>query len=416
MANAHLTPQLLAALDRGELSPHVLLELLTIHVAAVCPTCRTAVQSWQRTRRPVRPQPASQAVSRQADGDFRRLMRMTRAERAAKIARANSRYRSSALVDRLLAECRAEMIRKPQQALELAEAAALVLERSYDLGRLVLAHALAANACRLLADFRAAGRRFESARAFLVSVADLAVWAEVDGLEGSLASDLRDFGRAAELLSRSITLWSFIDERRAARPLVSLAITYYRRGGTGDYNRAIALSRRAADLIDEAAEPFLALAVRHNVALYLTEAGQPREAARYLAPLLPRYRDHPEQYLQLRWLEGRIKVGLGDAGAAEQAFRYVRDQYLKDAPYDAALVSLDLALLYLRQRRTAELRQLIHGVLPIFQAHGIEREALAALRLLAEAPPDGPQQLEALKVRLRSARSRPKRPFTPEDA
>ena len=49
------------------------------------------------------------------------------------------------------------------------------------------------------------------------------------------------------------------------------------------------------------------------------------------------------------------------------------------AAYDAAIVSMDLALLYLRQRRTAELKTLAKEMLPIFRSQDVHREAVAAL-------------------------------------
>jgi hypothetical protein len=53
--------------------------------------------------------------------------------------------------------------------------------------------------------------------------------------------------------------------------------------------------------------------------------------------------------------------------------------------YDAALVSLELASLHVREGHTREVRALAHEMTPIFQAQGIHREALAALRLFCRA-------------------------------
>ncbi|HSS79087.1 MAG TPA: hypothetical protein VLV54_20365, partial [Thermoanaerobaculia bacterium] len=56
-----------------------------------------------------------------------------------------------------------------------------------------------------------------------------------------------------------------------------------------------------------------------------------------------------------------------------------------DLPYEAALSSLDLAVIWLKAGRNAEVAQLAVGMKWIFEAKGIEREALAALRLFCEA-------------------------------
>jgi hypothetical protein len=53
--------------------------------------------------------------------------------------------------------------------------------------------------------------------------------------------------------------------------------------------------------------------------------------------------------------------------------------------YDAALVSLDLALLYLRQNRTAAVKDLAEEMREIFTAGDVHREATAALVLFQEA-------------------------------
>ena len=53
--------------------------------------------------------------------------------------------------------------------------------------------------------------------------------------------------------------------------------------------------------------------------------------------------------------------------------------------YHAALVSLDLAMTWLRQGKTPKTRRLIEEIVAMFQSRGIAREALAALLLLKES-------------------------------
>jgi hypothetical protein len=90
--------------------------------------------------------------------------------------------------------------------------------------------------------------------------------------------------------------------------------------------------------------------------------------------------------LKAWWLEGRIAAGLGDSEGAEWTFRRVREGLQEaEMPYDAALVSLDLAALWLCQGRTAEIRRLVNELVAVFQAHKIRREALGALLMLKEA-------------------------------
>ncbi|HYH45978.1 MAG TPA: hypothetical protein VEG34_09845, partial [Thermoanaerobaculia bacterium] len=78
--------------------------------------------------------------------------------------------------------------------------------------------------------------------------------------------------------------------------------------------------------------------------------------------------------------------GLGDEAAAEQVYREVQKEFLRlGLAYDAALVSLDLALLYSRQGRNEDLRQLSAEILPVFEARDVHREALATLLLFRRA-------------------------------
>ena len=89
---------------------------------------------------------------------------------------------------------------------------------------------------------------------------------------------------------------------------------------------------------------------------------------------------------KLRWLEGRIEAGLGRLDVAEEAFLHVRRE-LEQAglEYHAALVSLDLATVWLRQGKVAETRSLVEELVATFRARRIAREALAALLLLKES-------------------------------
>ncbi|HYU32574.1 MAG TPA: hypothetical protein VEW48_10465 [Thermoanaerobaculia bacterium] len=88
----------------------------------------------------------------------------------------------------------------------------------------------------------------------------------------------------------------------------------------------------------------------------------------------------------LLWLRGDIAAGQGDLAAAERAYVGTRDGFIgQGIGYDAAMVSLDLAVLYLRQGRAADVRRIAEEMIPLFQAQDVHREALAALVLFQEA-------------------------------
>jgi hypothetical protein len=91
-------------------------------------------------------------------------------------------------------------------------------------------------------------------------------------------------------------------------------------------------------------------------------------------------------HVRLRWVEARIAVGLGDSDSARAAFSDARQGFLDQGiAYDAALVSLELAVFLLQQGRTEEVRELAREMTPIFQSQEIHREALAALAVFQAA-------------------------------
>ncbi|HEY2291021.1 MAG TPA: hypothetical protein VGM86_10000 [Thermoanaerobaculia bacterium] len=90
--------------------------------------------------------------------------------------------------------------------------------------------------------------------------------------------------------------------------------------------------------------------------------------------------------LRVNWLAARIAAGQGRTEEAIAGLEQVgRDFTARELPYDAALSSLDLAVLWLEAGRTAEVKRLAAAMGWIFKAKGIDREALAALKLFCDA-------------------------------
>jgi hypothetical protein len=141
-------------------------------------------------------------------------------------------------------------------------------------------------------------------------------------------------------------------------------------------------------MVIEERDPRLVLCLKHNLVWFLPSAGLHQEAS----ILLPEVKDLAERIgndldlLRLRWAEGRVAFGLGLRGPAEQAFKEVQQEFLeRDLGYDAALVSLDLAVLYAQESCVQELKQLALDVLPAFSSREVHREAMAALILFQHA-------------------------------
>jgi hypothetical protein len=94
----------------------------------------------------------------------------------------------------------------------------------------------------------------------------------------------------------------------------------------------------------------------------------------------------PAQSVRLRWLEGKLARELGRLEDAETALKEARDAFLADdIAIDAALVSLDLAILYMQRGEIAALKELAAEMRPIFESGDVHPEALAAVLLFQQA-------------------------------
>jgi hypothetical protein len=74
------------------------------------------------------------------------------------------------------------------------------------------------------------------------------------------------------------------------------------------------------------------------------------------------------------------------AGGGGSAFRAGEREFTtREIAYDAALVSLELAVLWLEKGRTREVKELAEEMVWIFESQKVHKEALAALTLFREA-------------------------------
>lgn len=86
---------------------------------------------------------------------------------------------------------------------------------------------------------------------------------------------------------------------------------------------------------------------------------------------------------QLHWIEGLLVQRRGDPEAAEKLFRAARAGFLRlEEPDHAAVLALDLALLYEGRGRSAEALVMAAEALPLFESLKVHREALVALDVL----------------------------------
>ena len=203
---------------------------------------------------------------------------------------------------------------------------------------------------------------------------------------GSLYGVLRRFTEAFGMFDAARALYAERGERhQVGRVLVSKGLyTSY----ANDLERAVHLLHEGLAMVDAERDPQLALAAVHNITRTLAELGRLAEARALLQRNRERYERHgePRVLLKRTWIEGSIAAGLGELEEAERCFLEARSGFkLAGAPYDFALVSLDLAAVWLRQGQTLLARQLVEDAAAIFKHLGITREALAAVLVLQRA-------------------------------
>lgn len=243
------------------------------------------------------------------------------------------------------------------------------------------------NAFRIRGRFAAAERALARARAhWSKGSLDVVLEAVILEFMASLLESRRDFRGALEQLEQACA----IQRKRGDGP--ALAMLLIKAGIVWGYaNRpatAVRLLRQALGLIEADRDPRLASIALHALTWNLVDAGYPEQAlAVYDAnEELARHARSPLMELKTVWLQGHMAAALGQHEKAER--RLVRARYgyeEREMPYEAALVSLELAVLYARTGRFAELDELTGEILPIFQALGIEPEAAATVQLRRSA-------------------------------
>ncbi len=243
------------------------------------------------------------------------------------------------------------------------------------------------NALRIAADVQGSESAF--AEALLRAergTGDRQLYARILDLTASLRISQRRFREACRLLEEIYELHRAAGERHlAGRALISHGIALLYENEFEESSRYIA---HGLAQIDPSREPALALSAIHNLLIGAVEAGAYEQAAHWIAASRALYeqRGTAINQLKLRWLEGRIEAGRGDLEAAELGLWEVHDEFeSRGLPIEAAVVSLDLAMLWLQQGRTAEILESVEEILETFRALGIRREAVAALLVLRRA-------------------------------
>jgi tetratricopeptide (TPR) repeat protein/DNA-binding XRE family transcriptional regulator len=209
----------------------------------------------------------------------------------------------------------------------------------------------------------------------------LAEWRLLD-LEASFRRDRRQFAEALDLLDRA--LGAAPGEARG-RILLKKASALEQAGRA---DTALAVLDEAAPLVDAANEPRHKFGLRFNRVVLLCHLGRHEEAHALLGEVERAARElaNDLDLLRVRWLSGRVAGALGHRDEARSAFKEVASAFARrGSGYNAALVSLELAVLDLEEGRSSDVRHLAEEMLWIFSSRGVHREALAALKLFRQA-------------------------------
>lgn len=246
------------------------------------------------------------------------------------------------------------------------------------------------NCWRILNDLARADRYFQQAATHLdQGSGEPLEQAQVYFLEASLRRDQRRHAEARELLRLAADVYRSIrDPRRLAAVVIQEAMICR---DQGDPEAGIeALEVLSVEIEVEELDLELRFVLEGNLTTYLTEAGYVDEAGRRL-PGLRRLTsqlggDRLDLHTRLHWLEAMVRERQGRLEEAETHYSTAREGFLQEGmTYDGALVSLDLAALYLDQERFAEASRLAREMSPLLWEADLHGDAVAALMLFLRA-------------------------------
>jgi transcriptional regulator with XRE-family HTH domain len=245
-----------------------------------------------------------------------------------------------------------------------------------------------ANALRVATDFDAADATFAQAWTLWQdgdpSEPELLPEWRLHDLEASLRRAQRRFPEALACLERAFALCKG-EPAAAGHVLLNKEHLF---DAMGDTEGALAALQEAAPLVEAAGDLQKLFALRFNTVDNLCTLQRYAEAAAGL----PVVREmaislaHEIYLIRVAWLSAKVDTGQGRKEEAIAGLEQVNLDFMAhQLPYEAALSSLDLAVLLLEAGRTAEVRNLAFTLKRIFKAKKIDREALMALGLFCKA-------------------------------
>jgi hypothetical protein len=295
----------------------------------------------------------------------------------------------------LIERCRSLRHTDPESMVLTATMAVVLAERlspgSSGVGPLadLQAYALAelGNSQRIVDDFTTAEATLSAAvdRAGR-GTGDPRLLAYLMDLTASLYTDLRRFTEALRLRDMVYAIYAKTGDRHmVGSALISKAFSLI---NSLRAEEAVPVLTQGLTMIDAARDPKLVNVGVLNLIWSLVECGQPSQAdslfrlsEAFLSTQIERV-----DAVKCAWLEGRIAAALDEEERAERRFRDALAGYEQiKIPGYAAMVSIDLALLWLRAGRTAEIAPLIEETIATFRSFGFQRDVIGILLVVHEA-------------------------------
>ncbi|HEV7518247.1 MAG TPA: hypothetical protein VGR07_18260 [Thermoanaerobaculia bacterium] len=393
----HLSVERMARWVARDLDHETVLATIVPHLLAVCSGCRESYEEVLRLQEEFEHWDERVAVMEglQAPLLFAELGPWPFEEQLAAV-RGEERFQNWGFCQLLLKKSLEAVFEDPTRAIGLAELGVRIteylVEAAYDpdwvLDLKARAWAYLGNGLRVLGELWSAESAFRRSEEYMEAsmTGNPHVRAEVLDLKGSLRRAQRRLDEAEALAGEALALY------RESEDAAGVGIVLIKQAKIleerGEPDGAIVLLEEAAGIVGGEKKSRLLLCARHNLAFLLTTAELYTEAEALLPEVrrLSQELGNPLDLVRLRWVEGRVALGRGERETAEAALRDVQREFFeRRMGYDAALVSLDLAALYAREGRTAELKSLAGEIMPVFESREVNREAIAALLMFQHA-------------------------------
>lgn len=401
----HLSIETLARWLAGDLPHEVVVGEIAPHLEASCATCRERFSQLRELQVEVGHWSETVVLfeGREAPGQLARLESLALPEQLALIEGDDS-LRTWALCALLIRETQKAVLEQPMRAVERAEVAVRIAEQLSgevydsvwiaDLCARAWAHL--GNSRRVLGELLGADQALRTAFALLERGGTGApeVRGELLHIQAALRRAQR---RLPEALVAADDAMALFLQANAVSAIRRVRLTRAKiREELGDLDGTLSELESLIEefealdgvpAIDVEAEKVPRAYAHHNLLIALVTAGRFEEASRRLEEIRGMFlHSSPLDRIRLRWLEARIAAGLGRKEEAESILRQVQEEYFdRRMGYDAALVALELAVLFAEQGRTAEIKQLAIEVLPLFESREVHREAMGALILFQRA-------------------------------